>query len=205
MPEEELHAPEVDPGVEQMRREGMPKQVRMDGPGQLGGFPGLAANAPHPITCDGRREVRAGKEPGLRPQAFPRVAQQREEARGEQHQAIALAFTLADADHHALTLDVAGLELTQFRGAEPSGIEGSEDGAVFEMVWGDEQGRHFGATEDERQPLLPTRIRDILHHPGAAEGGLVAQASGRDRLNERAPGDLLLEQPQLVRADVRGA
>jgi len=176
MPEEELDAPEVDTGFEEMRREGMPQEMRMDGLGQLGGFPSLATNEPHPIAGDRMREVRAGKEPGLGPKELPVVTQERQQTWGEHHEAIALAFALADADHHARTLDVTGLELAQFRGAEPGGIQGGKDGAVFEIAGSDEQGRHFGPTEDHWQRLLPARIGDILHHPRAAERRFVTKA-----------------------------
>jgi len=40
-----LDTPEVDAGFEQMRREGMPQEMWMDGFGQLGGFPRLQGSA----------------------------------------------------------------------------------------------------------------------------------------------------------------
>ena len=130
----------------------------MDGLGQLGAFPSLATNEPHPIAGDRMREVRAGKEPGLGPKALPVVTQERQQTWGEHVEAIALAFALADADHHALTLDVTGLELAQFRGAEPGGIQGGEDGAVLESA-GATKTPPPSPTGDQRQRLLPARIR----------------------------------------------
>ena len=45
----------------------------------------------------------------------------------------------------------------------------------------------------------------ILDHPGAAQGGLVEKAEGTHRLDEDALGGLLVEEMELVGADVLGA
>lgn len=75
-----------------------------------------------------------GKEPGLELVQLPVAAQQREQSGGEHHKAIALSFTLAYADDHALGVDIGALQLTEFGDAYARGVEGGEDRPMLEVA-----------------------------------------------------------------------
>jgi hypothetical protein len=52
--------------------------------------------------------------------------------------------------HHALRIDVADLEMAQFVGTQGSGIEGGEDGPVFQVVGViEDAGDLFGAQDGD--------------------------------------------------------
>ena len=78
---------------------------------------------------------------------LPILPQEVQQARGEHDTTIALPFPLADREHHAGTIDIGHLEVTEFRDTQPRGIECSEDGACFEAPRGLEEGRHVGVTQ----------------------------------------------------------
>jgi hypothetical protein len=69
---------------------------------------------------------------------------------------------------------------------------------MLEVPWGEERRLHFVATQDDGEGLRFLGVRDILDHPGAVQGRLVEKAEGTDRLNECAPGCLLLRNEELL-------
>jgi hypothetical protein len=64
------------------------------------------------------------------------VPEELEEARRQHHEAIALAFALADADHQALTLNIGDLERTELGHPQARGVEGGEHRTVLQVAWG---------------------------------------------------------------------
>ena len=121
VPQQQLDAAQVNAGFEQMGREVVTKQMGINSLGQLGGVARLAADmgrgAPNP--GDGRGDAVPGKEPRFELIELPVAPQQRQEVRGEHHQAIALPLALAHLDDHALGVDVGALELTEFETRTP--------------------------------------------------------------------------------------
>src|SRR6266478_7357872 len=103
---------------------------------ELGGVAGLFANMGNASGGNGRSHAGPRKEPGLELIQFPVASEQREEIRGEHHQAIAFPLALAHLDDHAFGIDVSPLELTEFGDPYTGGIEGGEDGAMLEVAWG---------------------------------------------------------------------
>jgi len=73
---------------------------------------------------------------------------------------------------------------------------------MLEVTWGEEQRLHFVATQDAREGLRLLGVRDIVDHPRAMQGGLVQKTEGTHGLDEDALGDLLLEEMELIGADV---
>jgi len=74
MAQQELDAPQIHPRFEQMRRETVPKSVRVNGLREVRGLPSVPADAMHHAcryrACPGG----AGKEPGPRCMLLPIVA-----------------------------------------------------------------------------------------------------------------------------------
>ena len=84
----------------------MPQRVDGDVLAQPGGAGGLGADAVHRAGGDGASRDVAGEEPVGRPGDFPIVAEQGQEPRREHDVAVPAALGLADADDHALAVDV---------------------------------------------------------------------------------------------------
>jgi len=102
-----------------------------------------------------------------------------------------------------LGVDVGPLQLTEFGDTDARGVESGQDDTMFQVARSQQQRLDLVATEDDRERLRLFGIREIVDHPGAVQGGLVEKAEGTDRLNERAPGRLLLRNEELlVGADV---
>jgi hypothetical protein len=74
MAQQELDAPQIHPGFEEMRRATVPQSVRVDGLREVRGPPSVPADAMHHAgryrACLGG----AGKEPGPRCSLLPLVA-----------------------------------------------------------------------------------------------------------------------------------
>ena len=154
----------------------MPKEMGINGFGELGGVARLAADMGDPRTGERFGDAMSWKEPGLELIELPVAPEQREEIRGEHHQAIALPFALAHLNDHALGVDVSALELTELGDPDARGIEGREDRAMFEVARRQNQRLDLVATEDDGERLGLLGVRDILDHPGAVQGGLVEKA-----------------------------
>ena len=119
MPQQELDAAQVNPRFEQMRREAMAQEMRINHLRELGGVAGLCADMGDAHAGDGLGDAVAGKEPGLELIELPVAPQQRQQVRREHHQAIAFPLALADLDDHAFGVDVRALELTEIETRRP--------------------------------------------------------------------------------------
>ena len=112
----------------------MPKQMGINGLGQLGHVAGLVADMSDAHAGDGLGDTVSGKEPGLELIQLPVAAQQREQIGREHHEAIALPFALAYADDHAVGVDIRALQVTEFGDTHAGGIEGGEHGPMLEVA-----------------------------------------------------------------------
>ena len=85
------------------------------------------------LACRERRPEHASrKQPALRLPHAPPVAQQFEQLWRQHHVAILAALALLDADHHALAVDVRGLERHHLGRAQASAISHAERRLVLE-------------------------------------------------------------------------
>src|SRR5215831_12219247 len=182
----------------------MPKEMRINDLGELGGVARLAADMRDTRAGDRFSNAGAGKEPGLELIQLPVAAQQREQIGGEHHEAIALPFALAYTDDHAVGVDVGALELTELGDPHTRGIEGGEDRAMLEVAWSQQHRLDLVATEDNRELLRLFGIGDIVCHPGTAQGGFIEKAEGTHGLDKDTLGDVLLEEMELIGADMLG-
>ena len=136
MAQQELDAPQIHPGFEEMRRETVPKYVRVDGLRQVRGLPRVSADVIHGACRYGACPGMAGKEPGARFLLLPILPEQRQEFRGQHDVPIVLAFALPHPQDHARAVDIRDLQLAQFRHSQPRRIERGEDGPMFQGAWG---------------------------------------------------------------------
>ena len=176
VPEQELDATQVDAGFEQMRRKGVPQQMRINSLGQLGGTPGFFAHEGDTVAGDGLGDAVARKEPGLELIELPVASQQRQQIGRKHDHAITFPLALAHLDDHAFGVDVSAPELTELGDPQAGRIEGGQDRAMLEVVWSEQQRLDLVATEDDRELLGLFGVWDIVHHPGTAQGGLVEKA-----------------------------
>ena len=110
---------------------------------------------------------------------------------------------MADADHHALALDIRDLEGAQFGHPQARAIEGGKHGTMFQIAWGGEHRRDLRPTQHRGQLLLAARMGDVLDHPGDAQRRVIEEAEGTHDLLERPPRHvLLLDEVELVGAHV---
>src|SRR5215467_1476282 len=142
----------------------------------LGRVASLGANMGHTVAGDGLGDAVARKEPRVELIELPVPSQEWQQVGGEHHEAITLALALAYVDHHAFGVNVGALELTEFRDADACSIESGQDHAMFQVAWSEQQRLDLVATEDHGEGLGLLGIRDVLHHPRTAQGGLVKKA-----------------------------
>src|SRR5215471_13026219 len=202
VPQQQLDAAEVNSRFEEMGRETVPKEMGINGLGELGSVARLAADMGDAHAGDGLGDPVSRKEPGLELIELPVAPEQRQQIRGEHHEAIALAFALAHLDDHPFRVDVGTLEPTEFGDPYPGGIEGGKDGAMLEMAWSQQQRFDLITTEDDGQRLGLLGVRDVVGHPWSTSSGFVQKPQGTDRLDKDALGGVLLEEMELIGADV---
>ena len=206
MAQEQLEASQIHTSLQQVTRKRMAQQMRIHSFAQLRLHPRLPTEEVHRFARHGLGPIVAREEPRARFIPLPILPQESQQPRREHHTAIALAFPLPDAEHHARTIDIGDLEVTEFRDAQAGGIEGRENGTGFEAAGSLEQGRHFGLTQDRREGLRPLGLRDIGEHVGLAERHVVEKAQGTDGLHDERPGDVpLVDEIELILADLFGA
>jgi hypothetical protein len=123
---------------------------------------GLLYRAPSDVaTGDIARE-----KPLFGPVQTPPIAQDFQQLCREHHIAILLAFALFDSDHHALAINIRGFKTDCFRDAQPSGVAGRQDGAMFETLYAGQKLQDFFRTQNNGQLLgLLGRRDDFFHGP----------------------------------------
>src|SRR5215471_10688340 len=130
----------------------MAQQMRIHGCAQLRLYPRFPAEEVHRFACHGLGPIVAWEEPGAWFIPLPILPEQCQQPRREHDTAITPTFPLPDAEHHASTIDIGDLEVTEFRDAQAGSIEGHQNGTRFEAAGSLEQGRHFGLTIPNAKP-----------------------------------------------------
>src|SRR5262244_18394 len=99
-----------------MRRVTMAKCMRRERLGDSGCFGGLSTSEPYGVGRNGNIGTamfhRTGKEQGFGLHPTPVGAQSRQQRGAQRYFAISPPFTLLNADHHALAINVTHLETT---------------------------------------------------------------------------------------------
>jgi hypothetical protein len=73
---------------------------------------------------------------------------------------------------------------------------------MLEMAWSQPQRFDLIMTEDDRQRLRLLGIRDVVGRPRSTSSGFVQKPPGTDGLDKDALGGVLLEEMELIGADV---
>ena len=84
-----------------------------------------------------------------------------------------MTLALTDADDLSWAVDIRHLEVSELGNAQAGGIDGHQNGAVFEVAGGFEDCRHFRGTQYYRQFLLVPRVRNMFNHPVAVQGVMI--------------------------------
>jgi hypothetical protein len=110
------------------------------------------------------------------------------------------------ADDLSLAVDVRYSEVGELGDSQAGGIDGHQDGAVFEITGSFEDCCDFSGTQDYRQFFLVPRVRNMFNHPVAVEDMAIEKAQSAYGLIEHRPRDpFSLNQKQLVLPDVFGS
>src|ERR1700724_4700605 len=75
-----------------------------------------------------------------------------------------LSFALFDSDHHALAINISGFKTDCLRDAQPSGVAGRQDGAMFETFYAGQKLQDFFRTQNNGQLLGLLGSRDDFFH-----------------------------------------
>ena len=171
-----------------------------------GGPGGLDADPVHRAGGEGPARDVAGEEPVGRPGGLPVLAEQGQQPGREHDVAVLAALALADAEDHALAVDVVDAQGDDLGDPQAGGVGGHEDGAVLEAGDGREEPGDLGGAEDDGELLRLLGAGDAVQDPLPAEGDVVEEPEGGDGLVVDAPGDvLLLDEVEEVGADLVAA
>src|ERR1700742_2167474 len=83
------------------------------------------------------------EQPIFRPGSPPVAAQRLQQLGRQHHVAILLTLTLIDADHHALTIDIAGLQMDALGDTEAGSIAGCENHSMLRTAHTTEKVQHL--------------------------------------------------------------
>ena len=121
MAQQDLDGPQVGAGLEQVGREAVAQGVDGDVLVQAGGLAGTVADlAVRSPVVMGRSGVGAGEEEVTGPDGLPVGAEDLQQPRREHDVAILLALALADADDHALAVDVGDAQAGDLGDRKPA-------------------------------------------------------------------------------------
>lgn len=133
MPEQYLDHPHIRPGLQKVRREAMPQRVQraarlLDPRDEL-------CRAEGAVELARREGVDLGlarKQPALGPRLAPVLAQQVQQSRRQHDLPVLPPLTLFDMDQHPVAVDIADLEIADFRCPEPGPIGNAERRPVLQ-------------------------------------------------------------------------
>jgi hypothetical protein len=118
--------------------------------------------------------------------------------------AIASAFALLDAEHHALAIDVADFELARFAAAQAGPVERQQQRAVIEILRPGDQPLDFVGAEDDWQAEALLRIREVLAHIAPLQDIAAEEPEGADLGDDGPHGEPpLFEQIQVIAPELR--
>jgi hypothetical protein len=192
MAQEQWQTAEIHPSFEQVGRKRVPQQVGTNGVRYLRQCARMAAHTADTVVRDRDCERPAWEEPHGGLILCPGAAEELEEPGRQHDEAIALAFGLADADHHAWALDIRDLEGAQFGHPQARARESGTHGTMCQSAWGGEQRRDVRSTQHRGHLLLATRMGDMRDHPGYTQRRVREEAEGTHDVLERPPCHVLL-------------
>ena len=154
MAEQQLNGAHVGAGFQQMDRECVAQRMRRDRLGDAG-----SADAPfgRPASTASLVIGFSGRSPGNSHSSgshgAPPVAQRLQQLGREHDVAVLLALALLDTHHHALAVDLAGLQANGLGDAQAGGVAGGQDRPVLEALDATKKMQHLLGAEDDGQLL----------------------------------------------------
>ena len=138
---------QVGAGIEEVGGKTMPQTVRGVTAWQSGLSTGAVKDAPCRIERDRTGRGSAGKQPALRLGQTPVGTQHVEQAWGQDGEALLAAFA-ANADDHALRMDIVDAHVAGFTQTQAGGVAGHEQGTILGLTQGREERAPFNARQD---------------------------------------------------------
>jgi len=206
--QQQLDCAQVGSGFEQMSGKAVPQSVRMKLFLDAGSVCGLLAGLPDHIGVDRlipSVPAVAGKQPyaGLATQTAPVLAQRLQQLRAEHYIAVFSALSTLNVDDHALTVDVADLQVRELGSSHSGGIERHQQNAVERAESRIDEAGDLLLTQDGRQTDGSLGIRSLRHAPWLFERLDEEEADGCHMLRHGVGGQFSrAEQVRLVLADV---
>src|SRR3984893_2363905 len=171
---QDLNGAQISAGLEQMSGEAMAQGVGMDGTIKARALRGFLGGVVYRFCVD--RVIRsmptvAGKEPvaGFSPQPTPVLAQLFKQLGAEHDVAVFAALSSADMNHHALAVDIAGLQVCYLSTPQAGSVECHEQSAMEGSASGIDEPCDFFLAEDRWKVMVLFRIRSLGDTPGFLE------------------------------------
>jgi hypothetical protein len=115
------------------------------------------------------------------------------------------ALSAFHAPYHALTIDLAHLQVTELAATQPCAIERHQHRAVEEVLGPRDQASDFLRTQNGRQPAMTLRRRQVLLQRAPLQDPDIEEAQRGDVEPHRTDGELsLLEQVRLIPPEIIG-
>lgn len=202
--QQSLQRGQVRAALQQVGGVAVPQRVRADLLVDPRGVGGTFADALDVRDAEVSARLAAGEEPEFGSVTSPVVAQTPEQDGGERHEAVLAALAPADEQGHPGGIDVGRPQAEDLADPQAGGVSGPEDREVARVADGGEEAGDLVGTQDGGQGAGPLAEGDHLDDFGALQSDAKEKAQGADGLVEAAPGSLLLEEVELVQADVLG-
>ena len=166
MPEQNLDSAQIGAGLQQMGRPTVAERMRGDSFADASPTRGLATCNPDRLVRNGLFRsapgIAAWKQVGLGLAPTPVFPQSFQQRRTQRQVTIFAALALHHPDDHALAIDVADLETSEFASSHAGGVERHQQGPSKQCSSRINQARNFFPAQHRRQPTPVLRVRQEL-------------------------------------------
>src|ERR1700687_5215800 len=202
--EQQLNRADVGSRFQQMDGKRVAHRMRADRLANAGEAPSLLTG-----EFDGAGGERLPRnipfeQPALRSHCPPVMAQRLQQPGREHHVSILLSLPLLDSDHHALAVDIGGLQMDGLGDAQPGGVAGGQDRAMLGAANALEKMKNLLWAKNNGEPLwLLGSWDDLFEGPVLFEGNLVEEAQGGNSNEDRTGRQLsFVGQVDLIGTDI---
>ena len=192
MAQEDLNGPQVNAGLEQMGRKGMPQRVNASDFCYAGSGFGLDEGPVWRSTMEGFLRGCAREKPMGWMVPPPVVPQMIEHLGGEEGEPVLVPLSLNDADHPPAGIYVTDLQADEFADAKACAVGGFEKDSVLEVLGSLDDPKDFVGTEDVRQAGFGFAWREGEGQGFPTQGDAIEESKAGDVGVAGAPGELLI-------------
>src|SRR5260370_41998323 len=162
-----------------MDGEGVAHGMRADRLANARKPPGLLTGQSDGASTDRLARDIPFEQPALRSHGTPVRAQCPQQLDREHHVSILVSLPLLDADHHALAVDIGGLEVDGLGDAQPAGVAGGQDRAMLGAADTVEKMKNLLRAKNHGKPLWHLGSwDDLIEGPVLCQGTLIEKAQG---------------------------